>query len=313
MSQLPDPSVPPPALPQHESTRLGDTGLRDIASVHEELERIKAHLQRSERLTTLGTLTAMVAHEFNNILTPLISYAEMALARPDDIVLLRKAAEKSLQSGLRASELASSVLGFAHARSESPHCDPAEAVAQAIRCMAREPEKEGIDIHIDVPSARVAMPAVHLQHVVLNLLINATRALRGRAGGQSGGQFDPAIRITGQVEAEVYRLEIADNGPGIPAELQDKLFQAFVAASPSTRVASKHHDPIFGDSSPSQESPPIAPDEGSGSGLGLAVCRSLVERSGGTIAVGPESFATGDGGGPVNTGAVFLLDIPLSI
>ena len=72
--------------------------LADVEQVLDQFERIETQLQQireglthSHRLTTLGTIASVIAHEFNNILTPMISYAQLALARSDDSALMKKA------------------------------------------------------------------------------------------------------------------------------------------------------------------------------------------------------------------------------
>jgi signal transduction histidine kinase len=225
-----------------------------LEQVESQLDTLEQGLARSHRLATLGTMAAIIAHEFNNILTPVISYCQLAEGSPDDVELLRKAVSKSHQGALKAAQISSSMLGFARDEDQAPTSDPAEVVGEVFACMARDPAKDGIDLHLDIPQGlSVAMRPVNLQQVLLNLVLNARRVLQ-----QTGGRLTIAARpADDQVE-----LTIADTGPGIPSEIRDRLFQPFVTQRNDAE-------------SPAQK----------GTGLGLAICKDLIERAAGSIHV----------------------------
>ncbi|MEO7330861.1 MAG: ATP-binding protein, partial [Minicystis sp.] len=114
----------------------------------------------------------------------------------------------------------------------------------------------------DLP--RVSLSRPRLVQVLLNLILNAAEVIP-RAGGQV------VIRATAAGEARV-RVTVEDNGPGIPAEVRDHLFEPFVTTKPV----------------------------GEGTGLGLAVCRGLVEAAGGTLVAETGSLG----------GALFAMELP---
>ncbi len=181
----PQPSMLDPALPER------------LANLATEVESLKLSLEHAERLAALGTIASLIAHEFNNILTPVMSYAQMALAAPHDHQLLMKAVQKAYEGSDRASQIAGAILGFA--RTETPELtagpkdklaasadrvEVSAAVQGALACLAREPAKDGIRLELDIPEGLQArMRPVALQQVLLNLILNARRAMGGKRRG----------------------------------------------------------------------------------------------------------------------------------
>jgi len=188
-----------------------------------------------------------VIHEFNNLLTPIVSYAQLALAHPEDAALQQKAMERVHDAGQRAAQACESLLGFARTSDAAAGgaADLATTVDEALACLGRDLAKDGIDLRVAVPDARVAMPAIRLQQVLVNLLLNARKAI-GKRGGR--------IRIAGRVDGPA--------GPGIPHAIRNRLFEPFVTHA-------------VGDD--------VDPDAEPGSGLGLALCRQLIHEAGGQI------------------------------
>lgn len=237
-----------------------DRLLEHFEHLEAQLQQVREGLSQSHRLATLGTIATIIAHEYNNILTPMISYAQLALANPDDAALSRKALEKALGGAERAAHISSSLLGFARDEPGQTQADLPQVVQESLACLGREPKRDGITLTLDVPEARVAMNPLELQQVLLNLVLNARKAMR------RGG----ALRITGEVNDGQVELHVADTGPGIPAGIRDRLFEPFVTHN-------VHDTP--------------EPGEQKGTGLGLCICRDLVTRAGGTIDVTSEPGA----------------------
>lgn len=227
--------------------------LSHLESVEQQLRQLQEGLTRSHRLATLGTMATIIAHEFNNILTPMLSYCQMALSSPDDVELMKKAVEKSLRGAQRAAQISSSMLGFAREADGQQACNVAEVVAEVFSCLARPPEKDGIQLTLEIDgSLRVAMTPVNLQQVILNLVLNA-RAVMRRRGGE--------LSITTHAQDGRIVIDLADTGPGIPEDLLPRIFQPFV----TRREAGA--------------------DPNKGTGLGLTISRDLVQRAGGSLTV----------------------------
>lgn len=237
--------------------------LEQLEQVSGQLEGLQRGLTQSHRLASLGTMSSILAHEFNNILTPVISYCQLALQSPDDQDFVRKALTKALQGAERAARISRSLLGFAgDDEGDKEPALVAEVIDEVFICMARSPQRDGIDVDICIPEGtRVHMPAVALQQVFLNLVLNACQAMAGQGSGR--------LRIVAAAVAEGVKIEVNDSGPGIPAELRGRIFEPFVTQAPVS-----------------------GPTERKGTGLGLSICRDLVTESGGRIDVA-RSDATG--------------------
>jgi signal transduction histidine kinase len=238
--------------PESPQDRI-DALLAEQQRIEAQMQQVQEHLTQSHRLETLGTLASVVAHEYNNLLTPVVNYCQMALKREDDPALMRKALQKSLEGARRATRISNSILGLARQGADDGLASLPAVVEEARACLVRAPEKDGIRVEADVPEVQVAMSPLNLQQVLVNLLLNARKALR-----QTGGR----VSIHGVAEAsQAVRLTVADNGPGVPDEIQDRLFEPF--------VTQPHVQTVEADT---------------GTGLGLCICRDLVTQAGGEIA-----------------------------
>lgn len=259
------------------------TLLQRVEELQTQLDQVRHGLAHAHRLSTLGTVAAIVAHEFNNILTPTISYCQLALAKPDDADLMRKSVEKSLDGAERAARICEAILGFSQDEPITGRMSVNETpriVQDALECMGRNPCKDGIKLNLKIDSladasaaSAIAISQVALQQVLVNLMLNARRAM-GRRGGQ--------LTISGSLVKSEMELRVSDTGPGIPPAVRQRLFEPFVTEriNPDTHVV-----------------------EPAGTGLGLSVCRELVTQAGGRITL--------DAPQPGQTGASFRICLPL--
>ncbi len=253
--------------------------LEELERLERQLHALQDGLTRSHRLATLGTVAAIIGHEFNNILTPVISYAQLALRETDepDVDLMRKALQRALDGSTRAAQISSSMLGFAKAsNAHGPAVAPVrQIVDEVFACLARDPRKDNINLRIEVgDDVKVAMAPVALQQVLLNLVLNARKVLRQRGGTL---RISAKPLANGTPDAGVA-IEVADTGPGIDPLILPRIFEPFVT-QPAGEKSSGEHE---------------------GTGLGLAVCKDLVERAGGSIDVLSEP----------GEGATFRIELP---
>lgn len=244
-----------------------DTAARARATLGE----LGAELESQHRLVMLGTMTAAIAHEINNALTPVITYCQLASAHPEDTDLGRKALGRALLGAERAARIAGVVLDLARGTSlasglETEHADAdLVAVSRAVvDGLVRDPAKDGVRIAIEVTNIdrRAAIRPTALHQVLLNLVLNALRAV------ESGGAV--TIRCIGGEQN--LAIEIEDDGPGLPDDVRLNLFKPFATGSRR---------------------------EG-GTGLGLMVVKTLVEDAGGTVQVRPGA----------SRGTVFRVELP---
>jgi signal transduction histidine kinase len=202
-----------------------------------------------DRLATIGQLVAGVAHEINNPLAFLKSNlhslkAEVHALGPSAAATLTEVEEivsESLEGVARIEAIVQALKNTARQRNEAQRFDPARAVAEAITIFrgAKKGEAElSIELAPDIPE--VMGVASHLGQVALNLLQNGLDAMGGRG----------RLLVRGSQADGGARFEFIDRGAGIPAEVQAKMFDAFFTTK----------------------------EPGKGTGLGLFLCKEIVER-----------------------------------
>lgn len=267
-------------MPHDPSTQIDFSSIEgDVAGHLDHLERqlgsLTTQVQRLQRLASLGTVSAVLAHEFNNILTPMVSGSQHALTRcePES---MKKALEKSLRAGQRLATLCDKILGMATGDTRGPSVAPVgPAIREAVDCMGRDPAKDDITLTLDVPEGLAArFTPASLQQVVFNLALNARQAMAGRPGrltiSARAMAAESATTATAQAAGAAAapiaggRVEImvSDTGCGIRPENLDRVFEPF--------FTTKQHESRL--------------DRG-GVGLGLHVCRQLMTEMGGSIQV----------------------------
>jgi len=228
-----------------------ETFLNELAATQGQLDLLREQLTESQRLATIGTIAAVIAHEFNNLLTPIVSYSQFALQSAEgekpDMELIKKALTKAFGSATKAGKICTSMLGLARGESTFGKVEVQKLVDEVLLVLARDPQKDGIALRVQVqPGVTVYGDAVQLEQVLLNLLINARQAMLGNGGSLT-------IKAN-QMDNGVVRLQVVDTGPGIPEKLLTKIFEPFFTTKGTTRKG-----------------------EAKGTGLGLAICRDIVE------------------------------------
>ncbi|WP_144186378.1 hybrid sensor histidine kinase/response regulator [Elioraea rosea] len=252
------------------SGRIFVASLRDLTSVRAaeaELARQRASLVQAERMSAMGSLLAGVAHELNNPLSIVIGQAAMLAEATEGSPHAARAA-KVQDAADRCARIVRTFLAMA--RQKPPRREPvsAEAIARAaIELLAYGLRSDGIEVTLDADPATPSLSADQdqLHQVLANLLTNAQAALRGRDGPRR-------IAVTVCPEGADVRIAVSDNGPGVAAAIAERVFEPFFTTKPV----------------------------GQGTGIGLAVCRSIAIAHGGGIAL--ES--------PPEGGARFVLRLP---
>jgi two-component system NtrC family sensor kinase len=237
----------------------GDETLnRSVAAAQEQLDYLRDQLTESQRLATIGTIAAVIAHEFNNLLTPVVSYSQYALASAEgaepDMALIKKALSKSYQGSSKAGKICASMLALARGESSFTQVSVQKLVDEVLLVLARDPRKDGIALRVQVqPGLLVEGDPVQLEQVLLNLLINARHAMLGKGG---------SLSIKAGSEGDEVKIQVIDTGPGIPEALQNKIFQPFFTTKTNSRRG-----------------------ETKGTGLGLAICKEIIDHHAGKIEV----------------------------
>jgi signal transduction histidine kinase len=250
---------------------------RQFADAQAQLDFLRQQLTETQRLATIGTIAAVIAHEFNNLLTPIVSYSQYALTSAEggqpDMALIKKALAKAFQSADKAGKICASLLGLARGQSANGAVSVQTLIDQTVLVLARDPQKDGIALRVQVENGlSIHGDAVQIEQVLLNLLINARQAMLGRGGALT-------IKAARDEESNLARMQIIDTGCGIPEKVIDKIFQPFFTTKGTARAG-----------------------ELRGTGLGLAICKEIIERHGGRIDVASQ----------VGRGTTFTLYLPLA-
>jgi signal transduction histidine kinase len=234
---------------------VATTSNQDELSLTEQVEALQRQLTASQKLTALGELVSTTTHEFNNVLTTIINYAKMGLRHKDD-ASREKCFDKILTAANRAAKITNGILGMARNRAAGQEpTDLVRLIEDTLLLLEREMNKYRITVekHFKaVPPAYVA--GNQIQQVLLNILINARQAL------PSGGRV--ILKLLHDVENDMIDLVIRDYGCGIPPEKLPHIFEPFYTTKKGPDASGK-----------------------GGTGLGLSMCRDIVEAHRGRIRV----------------------------
>ena len=234
-----------------------------------ETETLRAQLLQAQRLSSVGELASSIAHEFNNILTTIINSAKLGMRNPD-AAEKQQAFERVVKAGQRAANIASGMLGFARkSSSHRQNCDSARLVEEVLVLTEKDLGKHRVHVETRFASRPVAwvVPG-QIEQILVNLVINARQAM------PAGGRLKLEVRE--HRPTETVEVSVSDTGVGIPPDQLRQIFEPFFTTK--------------------------QPDEygRGGTGLGLSVCRQIIENHQGRIRV--ESV--------VGKGSTFTLKLP---
>ncbi|HLG84590.1 MAG TPA: AAA family ATPase [Bradyrhizobium sp.] len=229
-------------------------------------------LARASRLTAMGELTVSIAHEINQPLMAIVTNAATCLRWLDDghvdVTEARRAAERIIGLGHRAGDVISSIRAMA--RKTTPRTGPVDlngAVVEVLQLMRGVLERHGVLAVTELSPG--LLPAsgdrVQLQQVLLNLIMNGIEAISFAAGAQRLITVRSGMNDRGFIE-----VRVTDTGVGIDPVAKDRLFDAFYTTKPE------------------------------GVGIGLSICRSIIEQHGGSLSAHPET----------PSGATFRFSLP---
>jgi len=226
------------------------------------IERLQHDLVACQRLATLGNLAAMAAHEFRNLMTPIVARCEAALTM-DDQAFRQKTLERALIQAQRAIAVSEHLLKYAHdVPPKMATYDVAAAAREALDTLTRPLDKDNIKLTLDIP-ADLAVRAQRdlFVQVLLNLLLNARQAMQGHRG---------ALGFTAAREGDTIVLRVSDTGVGFSPEQLEQVVNPFLAADPHAQANEWH-----------------------AVGLGLSVCRLIAHQHG--AALRADNNASGSG------------------
>lgn len=232
-----------------------------------EKKKLEEQLWQTQKLEAIGTLAGGVAHDFNNILFPIIGYTEMLIDKADEGSELKEDLEEILSGALKATDLVQQLLAFSR-RTEK------ELVPLSLPMIVKEvlkltraslPSTIRIISEIDSNCCKIIADPNHIHQIAMNLITNAFHAME-KDGGTLGVHVSE-IEITEEDKAKYNldcgtyaRLSVSDTGSGIEEKFLGKIF-----------------DPYFS-----------TKDEKSGTGMGLSVVHGIIESYSGDISVSTE-------------------------
>jgi signal transduction histidine kinase len=248
--------------------------MREIKEKEAENVRMVQQMEQSQRLDALGQLAAGVAHDFNNLLGVIQNHAELVEMKVGPESKATRNLSAILQATTRARDIVIKLngLGRDQVRTEevieafdlAPLLDETQTLLQATL--------KGIDIAIEHASAEAAQVVLmgdsgSLQQVLVNLCVNASHAIGERRNGR-------IILYVSRYQSDKVRVAVIDNGSGIPPATLPRIFEPFFTTK----------------------------EVGKGTGLGLAMVRSIVTKMGGTIDCESE----------VGVGTSFIVTLPVA-
>ena len=226
--------------------------LREKNAVVEELNRQTQELAHHQRLQIIGTLTSSIAHEFNNLLTPIMGYSLMAMERLpeaegelyDDLLEIYQASQKAKEIISRLSDLSrkNTAQTFRHVEPDNLVRKVLE-VAQPVR-----PTRVEVETRLNCPRAWILGNEIQLSQLLLNLILNAYHAMEKKGG---------VLFIETDTDGKTVCFTVHDSGCGIPSQVLPQIFEPFFSTK----------------------------ETGKGTGLGLAIVRQVVDEHKGSITV----------------------------
>jgi signal transduction histidine kinase len=239
----------------------------------ERLRQAQADMAHINRVTTMGELTASLAHEIKQPIAAAVTDARTCLRWLErdhpDVPEAREAASRIITDVTRASDIISSIgVMFKKTLPQREPVDINQLIREIVVLLRSEANRHSISIRTvlaaELPS--VLADAVQLQQVFMNLILNGIDAMKDTRGGNE-------LTITSAADARQLVISVSDTGAGLPPDQLDQIFTAF--------VTTKDH----------------------GIGMGLPISRSIVESHGGRM------WATGNPG----RGATFQFSVPVSV
>jgi PAS domain S-box-containing protein len=242
----------------------------------ERLRQLEADLAHVNRVSTLGEMAASLAHELKQPIAAAITSANSCLEwlahEPPNLERARAAASRIDKYGNRAAEIIDRIRSFY--RKSSPKrelVDVNSIVQEMLTLLKGEADRHSVTMHTELASGlpKIVADRVQLQQVFMNLMLNAIEAMKDSAGESTVGEFT----VKSQLLDGQLQVSVSDTGPGLPAGNVDQIFSAFFTT------------------------------KSQGSGMGLAISRSIVESHGGRLWA-----AANDG-----RGATFYFTLPTEV
>ncbi len=225
-----------------------------VAQLEAQVADLKRRLIDSQKQSSVGALAASITHEFNNILMTVLNYAKMGLRHKDEPTR-DKAFDRILAAGQRASKITTGMLGYARARSDARDAIEVATLVKDVLVLV-EKDLQMHRVRLDTNffgDPWVSVNSGQIQQVLINLIINARQAMT------NGGLLVVTVK-TNETD-NLAEISLRDTGGGIPPQVLARIFDPQF----STKTADEHGQ--------------------GGSGIGLTLCKEIIEAHRGRIRV----------------------------
>ncbi|MDY6973038.1 MAG: PAS domain S-box protein [Thermodesulfobacteriota bacterium] len=244
------------------------TDMREILKMRKDLEDVHFQLVQSEKIASVGRMAAGVAHEINNPLSGVLIYAELLKERIRNDYQFQEDIQEIIHQTLRCKKIVSELLEFSRqSMGKITSFSLDHLINNCLNLLINQAlfQNIAVNLRIDPGLPNMLGDMGQLQQVFSNLFINAAHAMDGKG----------TLGIEASLDAgkDCFVIKVSDTGPGIPEELQDKVFDIFFTTKPV----------------------------GKGTGLGLSISQNVVNLHGGTL-----QFEC-----PIGGGTIFTVELPL--
>jgi two-component system NtrC family sensor kinase len=249
---------------------------------HTEKRRLQEQLLQSEKMSAIGQLIAGVAHDLNNPLASVVGFSDLLGEAADVPPRLAEPLAVIRQEAERASAIVRNLLSFARRQEGERQLQSIRPILESTHQLLKNQlmaARIELTLEFEPGLPEVAVHANQIKQVFVNIINNAAQAIATtKEGGGGGGGGGGRIEISTRCEPDGLSVNVSDNGPGIPEDVAQHVFEPFFSTK----------------------------SEGEGTGLGLSICLGIVKEHGGSMRVDP-------GGAGSGRGATFTVELPTGV